>query len=140
MLTLHLLRQGDVTANARPRERRCQVPRKTRPRSHDVGAIPYRQDGGALRQDGCGQRTLSMSDWEKAGRIEGVVDFERCDECGLNGEEWSDAGAISAIERLPAQFANAVAGLGPDDLLHDQWIADGPSLSTQTTCGRSFLE
>ena len=47
------------------------------------------------------------------------MDFEWCDECGFKSEEWSDAdaAAISAIEVLPARFANAVAGLSADDLL-----------------------
>ena len=45
------------------------------------------------------------------------MDYETCDECGFNGEEWSDAVAISAIAGLPARFANAVAGLSSDELL-----------------------
>ena len=45
------------------------------------------------------------------------MDFERCDECGFNGEEWSDATALSAIAGLPTRFANAVGGLSSDDLL-----------------------
>lgn len=43
--------------------------------------------------------------------------FERCHECGFNGEEWSDAAAISAIEGLPTRFADVVVGLSSDDLL-----------------------
>ena len=58
-----------------------------------------------------------MPDWETAGRIGGVVDFERCDECGFSGEAWSDAAAISAIQDLPTRFADVVAGLSSDDLL-----------------------
>jgi hypothetical protein len=105
---------------------------------------PYAGTVGRFDRTVAGRGTLSMSDWEKAGRIEGVVDFERCDECGFNGEEWSDAAAISAIERLPAQFANAVAGLGPDDLLRrpvdSQWsIAEYADHVREVIFGMRFL-
>ncbi len=63
------------------------------------------------------EERLRYPDWETAGRIDGVVDFERCDECGFNGEEWSDAAAISAIEGLPTRFVDVVAGLSSNDLL-----------------------
>jgi S-DNA-T family DNA segregation ATPase FtsK/SpoIIIE len=45
------------------------------------------------------------------------MDFEKCDECGFIGEKWSDAKATSAIADLPARFADAVAGLNPNELL-----------------------
>jgi hypothetical protein len=80
----------------------------------------------------------------KAGRIDGVVNFERCDECGFNGAEWSDAAAISAIAGLPAQFANAVAGLRSDDLLRrpvdGQWsIAEYADHVREVLFGMRFL-
>jgi len=85
-----------------------------------------------------------MFDSERAGRIDGVVDFERCDECGFNGEEWSDAAAISAIERLPTRFADVVAGLSSDDLLRrpldGQWsIAEYADHVREVLFGMRFL-
>ena len=50
------------------------------------------------------------------GRI-GTVNAERCGECGFDSDDWSDAAAIAAIQRLPRQWRSAVAGLTPDDLL-----------------------
>lgn len=90
------------------------------------------------------EESLSNTDSEKAGRIEGAVDFERCDECGFNGEEWSDAAAISAIAGLPTRFANAVAGLGSDDLLRrpvgGQWsIAEYADHVREVLFGMRFL-
>jgi hypothetical protein len=78
------------------------------------------------------------------GRIVGVVDFERCDECGFNGEEWSDEAAISAIGGLPTRFASAVIGLGPDDLLRrpvdSQWsIAEYADHVREVIFGMRFL-
>jgi hypothetical protein len=68
------------------------------------------------------------------------VDFERCDECGFNGEEWSDAAAISAIAGLPTRFANAVAGLNSDDLLRRPVDGQWSIAESQTMCERSSLE
>jgi hypothetical protein len=81
---------------------------------------------------------------ETAGRIDGVVDFERCDECGFNGEEWSDAAAISAIEVLPTRYANAVTGLSSDELLRrpvdGQWsIAEYADHVREVLFGMRFL-
>ena len=85
-----------------------------------------------------------MPDSEGAGGIDGVVDSEQCDECGFNGEEWSDAAAISAIAALPARFAGAVAGLGSDDLLRrpvdGQWsIAEYADHVREVLFGMRFL-
>ena len=79
-----------------------------------------------------------------AGRIEGVVGFERCDTCGFNGEEWSDAASISAIAGLPTRFADAVAGLSSDDLLRrpldGQWsIAEYVDHVREVLFGMRFL-
>ena len=50
---------------------------------------------------------------------------EQCGECGFDSEDWSDTGTIAAIERLPSQWAAAVAGLTPGDQLrrpvHQMW-------------------
>jgi hypothetical protein len=72
------------------------------------------------------------------------VDFERCDECGFNGEEWSDTAAISAIEVMPTRFANAVAGLSSDELLRrpvdGQWsIAEYADHVREVLFGMRFL-
>ena len=37
--------------------------------------------------------------------------WDRCDECGFDGERWTDEGAVDAIGRLPARWEAAVAGL-----------------------------
>jgi hypothetical protein len=85
-----------------------------------------------------------MHDSERAGRIDDAVVLEKCDECGFNGEEWSDAAAISAIAGLPARFANAVAGLSSDELLErpvdGQWsIAEYADHVREVLFGMRFL-
>jgi hypothetical protein len=72
------------------------------------------------------------------------MDFEKCDECGFSGEKWSDAAAGSAIADLPARFADAVAGLGPHELLgrpiEDQWsIAEYTDHVREVLFGMRFL-
>jgi hypothetical protein len=72
------------------------------------------------------------------------VDFETCDECGFSGEKWSDAGAISAIADLPTRFADATAGLSPNDLLRrpveNQWsIAEYTDHVREILFGMRFL-
>jgi hypothetical protein len=72
------------------------------------------------------------------------VDFERCNECGFNGEEWSDAAAISAIAGLPTRFANVAAGLSSDDLVRrpvdGQWsIAEYADHVREVLFGMRFL-
>jgi hypothetical protein len=67
-----------------------------------------------------------------------------CDECGFDGEEWTDAGALSAIAGLPALFASAVAGLSPDQLLrrpvNGQWsIAEYGDHVREVLFGMRFL-
>jgi hypothetical protein len=42
------------------------------------------------------------------------VPAERCEECGFDGEDWSDAAALEAIDALPGQFRDAVSGIGSD--------------------------
>jgi hypothetical protein len=72
------------------------------------------------------------------------MDFETCDECGFSGEQWSDAGAISAIADLPARFADAVAGLTSDELLRrpieNQWsISEYTDHVREVVFGMRFL-
>jgi len=86
----------------------------------------------------------AFPDSDRAGRIDGVVEFERCDGCGFNGEEWSDAAAISAIAGLPIRFASAVAGLSSDELLRrpvdGQWsIAEYADHVREVLFGMRFL-
>jgi hypothetical protein len=45
------------------------------------------------------------------------VTVERCVECGFDSDDWSDARAIAAIQRLPLRWAAAVSGLHPSDQL-----------------------
>lgn len=42
--------------------------------------------------------------------------MERCDQCGFDGEGWTDAGAIEAVGTLPTRWVEAVSGLTPDEL------------------------
>jgi DinB superfamily len=42
------------------------------------------------------------------------VPAERCGECGFDGDDWSDAAALEAIDHLPGQFLAAVSGIGSD--------------------------
>jgi DinB superfamily len=123
--------QGNVPTSSTPR-----VVRGVSQRTHRVV--------GTSAHPRTGRRTLSIPEAETAGRIEGVVDFERCDECGFNGEEWSDAAAISAIEVLPTRFASAVAGLNSDDLFRrpvdGQWsIAEYADHVREVLFGMRFL-
>jgi DinB superfamily len=76
--------------------------------------------------------------------MEAVVDFERCDSCGFDGEKWSDSASISAIAGLPIRFAHAVAGLSTDDLLRrpldGQWsIAEYVDHGREVLFGMRFL-
>jgi hypothetical protein len=53
------------------------------------------------------------------------VDFDRCEECGFDGEKWSDTEAVAALADLHVRFANAVADLSADELfrrpVENQW-------------------
>ena len=41
---------------------------------------------------------------------------ERCEACGFDGERWSDADAVAAVDELPPRFVDAVRGLGEDEV------------------------
>jgi hypothetical protein len=43
--------------------------------------------------------------------------WDRCEECGFDGERWTDGGAVDAIGQLPARWAAAIADLGPGEML-----------------------
>ena len=53
------------------------------------------------------------------------MSVERCGECGFDSDDWTDASAIAAIQRLPVQWTTAVAGLTPSDQrrrpIHKMW-------------------
>ena len=53
------------------------------------------------------------------------MSIERCGECGFDSDDWSDAGAIAAIQRLPLQWTAAVGELTSSDQLrrpvHQMW-------------------
>jgi len=41
----------------------------------------------------------------------GMVEFERCDECGFDGSDWTDESAVNAIDSLAERWAAAVGGI-----------------------------
>ena len=43
--------------------------------------------------------------------------WDRCDECGFDGERWTDEGAVDAIGGLPARWEAAVADLDDAEVL-----------------------
>lgn len=70
--------------------------------------------------------------------------IERCDECGFDGSGWTDASAIEAIDALPDQWTDAVAGLGEDDLgrrpITDMWsIAEYVDHVREVLFGMRFI-
>ena len=42
---------------------------------------------------------------------------ERCDECGFDGDAWTDAEALAAVAELPTRWRDAIEGLDDDELL-----------------------
>lgn len=44
------------------------------------------------------------------------VVVERCDECGFDGQAWSDADVLDAIAELPERWRTATAGVGAADV------------------------
>lgn len=47
-----------------------------------------------------------------------VVVVERCEQCGFDGDDWTDHAALGAIEQLPHRWVAAVAGLGHEECRH----------------------
>ena len=63
------------------------------------------------------QRAIPVAEGQRCCGAEiGTMNAERCGECGFDSDDWSDATAIEAIQRLPRQWRSAVAGLTPNDL------------------------
>jgi DinB superfamily len=69
---------------------------------------------------------------------------EHCEQCGFDGEDWTDAGAVEAVAELPAQWASAVSGLTSRDLLRrpvpEMWsIAEYADHVREVLFGMRFL-
>jgi len=69
---------------------------------------------------------------------------ETCDECGFDGQAWSDADAIGAIAGLPRRYADAVDGLREADLgrrpIPEMWsIAEYVDHVREVLFGMRFL-
>jgi len=43
------------------------------------------------------------------------VAVERCEECGFDGDEWTDDRALDAIAELPARWTTAISDIDPVD-------------------------
>jgi hypothetical protein len=72
------------------------------------------------------------------------VSVERCQECGFNADDWSDAGAIAAIQHLPSQWSSALDGLSLGDQLRrpvqQRWsIAEYTDHVREVLFGMRFL-
>jgi len=44
------------------------------------------------------------------------MEWERCEECGFDGSEWSDTSALDAVASLPVRWRMGVTGVDDDDL------------------------
>jgi hypothetical protein len=59
-----------------------------------------------------------------AGRLDEVT-AEQCEQCGFDGDDWTDTGALEAVAELPSRWTSAVSGLRSRDLLRrpvpDMW-------------------
>lgn len=69
---------------------------------------------------------------------------ERCTECGFDGADWTDEGAIAALAELPARWAAAIEGLGNHALgrrpIESMWsIAEYTDHVRETTFGMRFV-
>jgi hypothetical protein len=72
------------------------------------------------------------------------VPVERCDQCGFDGEVWSDAAAVDAIAALPEHWEAALRGLPVEEArrrpLPDQWsIAEYADHVREVLFGMRFL-
>jgi uncharacterized damage-inducible protein DinB len=70
--------------------------------------------------------------------------IERCDECGFDGADWTGSDAVRAIAELPARWAAAIDGLGPDELrkrpIERMWsIAEYTDHVRETIFGMRFV-
>jgi hypothetical protein len=72
------------------------------------------------------------------------VIIERCEECGFDGERWTDSEAMAAIAALPAQWRRAVAEVAPDQVcdrpIPEMWsIAEYADHVREVLFGMRFL-
>jgi hypothetical protein len=77
------------------------------------------------------------------GRIDNVA-AEQCQQCGFNGDEWTDVGALEAVAELPARWGSAVSGLRSRDVLRrpvpEMWsIAEYADHVREVLFGMRFL-
>lgn len=73
-----------------------------------------------------------------------TVTYERCDECGFDGSQWTDTGAIDEAETLPGRWQEAITGLSADELqqrpISDMWsIAEYTDHVRETGFGMRFV-
>ena len=69
---------------------------------------------------------------------------EKCELCGFDGSDWSDASALEAVAELPARWARAVSGLTSRDVLRrpvaEMWsIAEYTDHVREVLFGMRFL-
>jgi hypothetical protein len=69
---------------------------------------------------------------------------ERCQECGFDGGEWTDDGAIDVLGRMPDRWAGAIDGLDPGSLgrrpIADMWsIAEYTDHVREVVFGMRYL-
>jgi DinB superfamily len=78
-----------------------------------------------------------------AGRLDNVT-AEHCQQCGFDGDDWTDTGALEAVAELPVRWASAISGLRSRDLLRrpvpDMWsIGEYTDHVRQVLFGMRFL-
>lgn len=69
---------------------------------------------------------------------------EQCQQCGFNGDDWSDAEALETLGELPSRWATAVSGITSRDLLRrpirEMWsIAEYTDHVREVLFGTRFL-
>jgi hypothetical protein len=72
------------------------------------------------------------------------VTTEQCQECGFNGDDWSDAEALEALGELPSRWATAVSDITSSDALRrpvpEMWsIAEYTDHVREVLFGMRFL-
>jgi hypothetical protein len=72
------------------------------------------------------------------------VVIERCEECGFDGERWTDTEAVAAVAALPAQWRRAVSEVAADEVcerpIPEMWsIAEYADHVREVLFGMRFL-
>lgn len=104
-----------------------------------LGAAGDRELGDGLSDRGTRHRSAQCGD-----DILARVTIERCDECGFDGERWTDAQAISAVSELPTDWRQAIGGLDPVTIsrrpIAQMWsIAEYTDHVRETVFGMRFI-